>query len=81
MSDPLFQGSLQDMIKGMRSNKKDPSTFLSKEIADIKTELRSTDPFLKAEAVSLNTAYVVLTLANAFHSPGPKVDISANDRL
>ena len=53
MSDPLFQGSLQDMIKGMRSNKKDPSTFLSKEIADIKTELRSTDPFLKAEAVSL----------------------------
>lgn len=60
MSDPIFQGTLQDMIKGIRSNKKDPSSFISKEIADIKTELRSTDPFLKAEAVrnSLNFVFV-----------------------
>lgn len=52
MSDPIFQTSLQDMIKGIRSHKKDPSSYISKEIVDIKTELRSTDPFLKAEAVS-----------------------------
>lgn len=59
MSDPIFQGTLQDMIKGIRSNKKDPSSFISKEIADIKTELRSTDPFLKAEAVRRRSSCMV----------------------
>lgn len=52
MSDvPIFQTTLQDLIKGIRSNKKDSSSFISKEIADIKTELKCTDPFIKAEAV------------------------------
>lgn len=51
MADPIFQRSLQDLIKGIRTHKKDPSAFISQTIAEIKTELRSTDPFLKAEAV------------------------------
>ena len=49
--DPLFQNSLQDLIKGIRNNKKDPSVFISQQIAEIKIELRSTDVHLKAEAV------------------------------
>lgn len=64
MSDPIFQGTLQDMIKGIRSNKKDPSSFISKEIADIKTELRSTDPFLKAEAVRRRFSSIVTSVSN-----------------
>ena len=52
MADPIFQNSLQDLIKGIRTNKKDPSSYVSKAIMDIKAELRSTDAFLKAEAVS-----------------------------
>ncbi len=53
MADPmLFQKTLQDLIKGIRSHRKDPSAFVSKAIAEIKDELRSNDPFLKAEAVS-----------------------------
>lgn len=53
MADPLlFQKTLQDLIKGIRSHRKDPSAFISKGIAEIKTELRSSDAFVKAEAVS-----------------------------
>ena len=52
MSDPIFQRGLQDLIKGIRSHKKDPSAFVSQSIVEIKSELRSTDPFIKAEAVS-----------------------------
>lgn len=50
-SDPIFQKTLQDLVKGIRSNKKDPSVFISQQIADIKIELRHTDPYSKAEAV------------------------------
>ena len=49
--DPIFQKSLQDLIKGIRTHRKDPSAFISQSIADIKIELRSTDAFLKAEAI------------------------------
>jgi AP-3 complex subunit delta len=53
MSDPLlFQKTLQDLIKGIRSHKKDPSSFISKSIAEIKDEMKLIDPFVKAEAVN-----------------------------
>ena len=51
MSDPIFQRSLQDLIKGIRAHKRDAGAFISQLIADIKVELKSTDPFLKAEAI------------------------------
>lgn len=51
--DPIFQKTLQDLVKGIRSHKKDPnvSTYISQAIVDIKNELKSTDPYIKAEAV------------------------------
>jgi AP-3 complex subunit delta-1 len=52
MSD-LFHRTLQDLIKGVRTHKKELSTFISQAIAEIKTELKSMDPTLKAEAVSM----------------------------
>ncbi|RYG62255.1 hypothetical protein EON64_18060 [archaeon] len=52
MSDPIFQKTLQDLVKGIRSHKRDTSTYISQAIADIKQELKSSDPFVKAEAVS-----------------------------
>ncbi len=51
MSDPIFQSTLQDLVKGIRSHKKDLSLYISQQIADIKNELKSTDTYLKAEAV------------------------------
>lgn len=53
MSDPIFQRTLQDLIKGIRNHKKDSSEFISTAFAEIKNELRSTDVFIKAEAVRL----------------------------
>ena len=52
ISDTLFQKSLQDLIKGIRGSRGENSEFISKAIAESKIELRSTDPDLKAEAVS-----------------------------
>jgi AP-3 complex subunit delta-1 len=51
MSDPIFQRNLQDLVKGIRNHKRDASSFISQAITEIKQELRSTDPFTKAEAV------------------------------
>ena len=65
MSDPIFQRGLQDLIKGIRSHKKDPSAFISQAMASIKIELRSTDPFLKTEAVRIVTSPIRLKSMNA----------------
>ena len=47
----IFQKTLQDLVKGIRSQKRDVSPYISKVIVEIKSELRSTDQFTKAEAV------------------------------
>ena len=62
MSDPIFQRGLQDLVKGIRAHKKDASVFISQQIAEIKIELRSTDPFLKSEAVSFALILLIACL-------------------
>jgi AP-3 complex subunit delta-1 len=47
----MFQKTLQDLVKGIRSHKRDESPYISQAIVEIKAELKSTDPFTKAEAV------------------------------
>lgn len=47
----MFEKTLQDVVKGIRANKRDPSDFISTAIAEIKVELRSSDAFVKAQAV------------------------------
>lgn len=51
MTELMYQKTLQDLVKGIRANKKDPSPFISTTIAEIKLELRSPDPRVKAQAV------------------------------
>jgi AP-3 complex subunit delta len=51
MADLIFQKNLQDLIKSIRANKKDPDGLIATSIAEAKNELRSTDVFIKAEAV------------------------------
>ena len=53
LSSVAFQKTMQDLIKGMRSNKENTSEFISLCISEIKQEVTSTDPFTKAEAVSI----------------------------
>jgi AP-3 complex subunit delta len=45
----MFEKTLQDLVKGIRSHKRDPSAFISQSIQEIKGELRTTDPFVKAQ--------------------------------
>lgn len=53
----MFQKTLQDLVKGIRSHKRDESPYISQAIVEIKAELKSTDPFTKAEAVSVLVIY------------------------
>ena len=47
----MFEKSLQDIVKGIRANKRDPSVYISQVIQEIKQELKSSDPFIKALAI------------------------------
>ena len=50
---PLVRAdALHDVVKGIRANKRDPSDYISATIAEIKVELKSSDAFIKAQAVS-----------------------------
>ncbi|KAG0070082.1 AP-3 complex subunit delta [Linnemannia elongata] len=48
----LFAHSLTDLIRGIRQNKKNEQSYIAKEIADIRLELRRNDPDLKAQAIA-----------------------------
>ncbi len=45
----MFEKSLQDLVKGIRSHKRDPSAFISQSIQELKQELKNVDPFIKAQ--------------------------------
>jgi len=47
----MFETSLSDMVKGIRAHKRDPSTYISTSILQIKKELVSTDMFTKSNAL------------------------------
>ena len=47
----IFQRTLQDLVKGIRNHSQEASSFICAAIADIKVELKSIDPYIKAEAV------------------------------
>lgn len=48
----MFEKTLQDVVKGIRAKKRDPSDYISSVIAEIKVELKTSDVFIKAQAVS-----------------------------
>uniref|UniRef100_A0A7S3Y2N8 AP-3 complex subunit delta n=1 Tax=Heterosigma akashiwo TaxID=2829 RepID=A0A7S3Y2N8_HETAK len=47
----MFEKSLQDLVKGIRTHKRDPGPFISQAISEIKQELKSKDDFLKGQAI------------------------------
>lgn len=55
----MWERTLQDLIRGLRANKKDESKFISQAIAEIRQEVKSKDMELKAAAV-LKLTYVSL---------------------
>lgn len=53
----MWERTLQDLIRGLRANKKDESKFIAKAVDEIREEIRSKDMELKAGAV-LKLTYV-----------------------
>ncbi|KAJ7610855.1 adaptin N terminal region-domain-containing protein [Roridomyces roridus] len=47
----MWERTLQDLIRGLRANKKDESKFIAKAVDEIRTEIKSDDMELKAGAV------------------------------
>jgi AP-3 complex subunit delta-1 len=53
----MWERTLQDLIRGLRANKKDESKFIAKAVDEIRNEIKSDDMELKAGAV-LKLTYV-----------------------
>lgn len=51
----MFEKSLQDVVKGLRQIKGDPTAYISKALAEIKEEVKSRDVTLKAQALQKMT--------------------------
>lgn len=47
----MFEKTLTDVVKGIRASKRDTSKYISQCIAEIKTEMNSSDMFVKANAL------------------------------
>lgn len=47
----MWERTLQDLIRGLRANKKDEAKFIAKAVDEIRSEIRSDDMNLKAGAV------------------------------
>jgi AP-3 complex subunit delta len=61
----MWERTLQDLIRGLRANKKDESKFIAKAVDEIRREIKNDDMELKAGAV-LKLTYVRLTGAYEF---------------
>lgn len=53
----MWERTLQDLIRGLRANKKDESKFIAKAVDEIRQEIKNDDMELKAGAV-LKLTYV-----------------------
>lgn len=53
----MWERTLQDLIRGLRSNKKDEAHFIAQAVSEIRNEIRTDDMELKAAAV-LKLTYV-----------------------
>lgn len=53
----MWERTLQDLIRGLRANKKDESKFIAKAVDEIRKEIKGDDMELKAGAV-LKLTYV-----------------------
>jgi AP-3 complex subunit delta-1 len=58
----MWERTLQDLIRGLRANKKDESKFIAKAVDEIRKEIKGDDMELKAGAV------LKLTYVRAHHS-------------
>lgn len=69
----MWERTLQDLVRGLRANKKDEAKFIAKAVDEIRQEIKGDDMELKAGAV-LKLTYVSQVLkfsgifSNTVHS-------------
>ena len=56
----MWERTLQDLIRGLRANKKDESKFIAQAVDEIRKEIKSKDMEIKAAAV-LKLTYVCVS--------------------
>lgn len=64
----MFEKTLIDLIKGIRGNKEHEDEFIRKSLSEIKDEVKSTDMFVKAQAIQKLT-YVCLPVSPVQNIP------------
>lgn len=57
----MWERTLQDLIRGLRANKKDEAKFIAQAVEEIRREVKSKDMELKAGAI-LKLTYVRMQL-------------------
>lgn len=57
----MWERTLQDLVRGLRANKKDEAKFIAAAVDEIRQEIKSDDMALKAGAV-LKLTYVCMGL-------------------
>lgn len=60
----MWERTLQDLIRGLRSNKQDEAKFIAQAMDEIRQETRSKDMELKAGAI-LKLTYVCIVITCA----------------
>jgi AP-3 complex subunit delta-1 len=65
----MWERTLQDLIRGLRANKKDEAKFIARAVDEIRSEIRSDDMDLKAGAVMKLTYVRRLHTAIEFTDP------------
>ena len=58
----MWERTLQDLIRGLRANKKDESKFIAQAVDEIRQEIKSKDMEIKAAAI------LKLTYVSALHT-------------
>ena len=76
----MWERTLQDLIRGLRANKKDEAKFIAQAVDEIRQEIRSKDMELKAAAV-LKLTYVRTQLRALYFVHELKSGIARHARL
>ena len=76
----VFEKTLTDVVKGIRASKRDTALYISSCIAEIKTEINSTDPHTKANALQKLT-FLQMMGYNMSYASFATIEVMSNPRF
>jgi AP-3 complex subunit delta-1 len=76
----VFEKTLTDLVKGIRASKRDTALYISSCIAEIKSEINSTDPHTKANALQKLT-FLQMMGYNMSYASFATIEVMSNTRF